>query len=225
MGLYLKDQTWGWLALLPKIFVDAYVRKCDSRLLETAWIMGYRALVCEEINVPFPNKNYASNSSTTRLIRKVVIRAKDVPELRKKLGEVNYRKRFVTVQPLDIEVARWASHDSRIDSILLTTENIHVFDKKQQNTMKYYSKPLEIPLHILFRGDVELRGVIYRRMQLYAGRRVPVIISSMAEKWNELYPPISIVKLLLTQYDIPERITLNAITHIPWVIISKKEVE
>lgn len=187
--------------------------------------MGYRALVCEEINVPLSNKDYANNVSTSRLIRKVIIKAKDVSELRRKLGEINYKQQFVTVQPLNIEVARWASHDSRIDSILLTTENIHVFDKKQQNIMKYYSKPLEIPLHILFRGDIELRGVIYRRMQLYVGRKVPVIISSTAEEWYELYPPISIVKLLSTQYDIPEKITLNAITHIPWVIISRKEVK
>lgn len=185
--------------------------------------MGYRALVCEEIDKSILSKS--GSGSTPRLVKKTVIKAKNTQELRRVLGEVNYKQQFVTVQPLDVEVARWASHDSRIDTILLTTENIHVFDKKQLGVMKYYSKPLEIPLNVLVRGDVESRGAIYRRIQLYAGRRVPVIISSMADKWHELYPPISIVKILLTQYDVPEKMSLHAITHAPWMVISRKEVK
>jgi ribonuclease P/MRP protein subunit RPP1 len=202
--------------------VDTYVKTCNEHLLKIARTMGYRVLVCEEIDGALLGKN---SSLTPMLIKKVIIEAKNVSELRKTLAGINHKQQFITVHPFDKEAARWASHDGRVDSILLTTENINLFDKKQQNVMKYYSKPLEITLRTLISDNLDLRGVIYRRMRSYVSRKAPLIVSSMANKWYELYPPLSIVKFLLTQYDVPEKIGLQAITHVPWFIVSRKEVK
>ncbi|MEM4717245.1 MAG: hypothetical protein QXE81_00610 [Desulfurococcaceae archaeon] len=137
---------------------------------------------------------------------------------------MDYNRMFITVHPLSVETARWCAHDSRVDSILMTPENISLFDKKQLGVMKYYSKPLEVTMKDLL-DKVELRELIYRRLKLYISRRLPFILSSRAEKWCDLYPPLSLLKIMLTQYDVPDEISMLAISNIPEMIISRKRID
>lgn len=130
----------------------------------------------------------------------------------------------MTVYPTTIETARWASHDTRIDSILMMPENIKIFDKRQASIMKHYAKPLEIPLPPLLYSDAESRGMIYRRLNLFVRNKIALLVGSMSVDWIDLVSPISIVKFLSTQYDIPEKVALLALTDIPRKILSSKQV-
>lgn len=148
----------------------------------------------------------------------------DIRELNTELRGIDHREVFVSVLPYTVETARWASHDTRIDSIVMTTDNIRVFDKRQVSVMKYYSKPLELWLPDLLNPDHGLREAIYRRVNLFTRNKIPLLIGSLAEKWSDLYPPISIIKILTTLYDVPEKHVLLSISDIPNKIISNKGI-
>jgi ribonuclease P/MRP protein subunit RPP1 len=209
----------GCIFLKPRVFVDSFVKKCNTHLLNIAWIIGYRALSCEELEV---GGDLGKSIDSPRVLQKIVISSSSVSEVRNTLARVNYKSMFVTVEPLSMEVARWSTHDTRVDTILITSRNTELFDKKQLGIMKYYSKPLEIPLpHLL--GEDRAESALYRRIRLYASSRVPLVISSMATHWHELIHPYSLLKFLRLSYDIPERIGLLAVSDIPWFIISRKE--
>jgi len=202
--------------LLAKVFVDFYIERCDDTLLETARKLGYYALACSNRFIS------GVKEVSVKTFNKVIVPANYVGELRNALRDINHKNNIVTVHPMSVEVARWASHDGRIDSILMTPENIKVFDKKQASTMKYYSKPLEVRIPDLVHGDSEIRGAIYRRLNLFAKSGVPVIAGTMAREWFELISPVAIIKLLSTQYDIPEKVALRYLTDIPQQVISSK---
>ena len=198
------------------VFIDVYVEHCNRTLVEYARKLGYSILACQVIEEQL-------NDIPVGIVGKSVITASSVKELKNKLREADYRRNIITIHPLSIEVARWASHDNRVDSILLTGENIEVFDKKQASIMKYYSKPLEILLPLLLHGDHEIRGIINRRLNLFTRSKVGFLIGSKAREWSELYSPFSIIKILSTQYDIPEYISSLALTDIPRQVVSSKE--
>lgn len=208
-------------SLKARVFIDSYVKNCDSKTLETAWRLGYKIIICED---PHSVSQLRSSSGVPRVIKKTLLSVKDQSELKKHLKDVDYNRTFVTIHPLSIDVARWCTHDSRVDSILMTHENLHVFDKRQLGVMKYYSKPLEITIKDLLER-VDLRELVYRRLKLYVSRRLPFILSSRAERWSDLYSPLALLKIMSTQYDIPDEITMLALSNIPEMIISRKKVD
>lgn len=159
-----------------------------------------------------------------KLLRKVFVNVPSISELKKALSGIDYRGYFVTVVPQNVETARWVAHDTRIDSILMTIENIRVFDRKQVGVMKYYAKPLEIHIPELLLTNHREQEVVYRRINLFLRSRVAVVVGSVAEKWSNLYPPIAITKILSTMYDIPEKVALLAISDIPRKILVSKGV-
>ncbi len=200
-----------------KVFVDTYVKKCDLKTLNTAFKLGYRILVCEEIS-----EQLVSNENV-RIAKKIVISSESTEDLKKQLWRINHKKYFITVEPLSIEVARWSAHDTRIDSIIITPRNIELFDKKQIGIMKHYSKPLEVTLPVLL-NEGKAGSLLYRRLRLFASRKIPLIASSMASNWFELIPPYSYIALLETQFDIPRNHAYTSISLTPRVVLSRKEV-
>jgi len=68
--------------LLPiKVFVDTYVKKCDLKTLNTAFKLGYRILVCEEIS-----EQLVSNENV-RIVKKIVISSESTEDLKNSYGE------------------------------------------------------------------------------------------------------------------------------------------
>lgn len=198
-----------------EIYVDSNVEVCDEKLVILALRLGYRALVCKQVVD-------LDTSNTPELYRKVVLVSESVQDLKRQISSINSSSCFVTLIPRSVEVARWASHDTRIDTIMLTSNNIGVFDKKQFDTMSYYGKPLEISLKDISDTSLEVREKVFRRLNLLLRSKVGLIVGSGASSWNELYHPYTMVKILTSAFDIPPRVALLAITDCPRQIIAKK---
>ncbi len=202
--------------LTARVFTDFYVKACDDKLLKVAYRLGYSNVACEELKTSPPQGGPSVYS-------KVVIRVGSVAEAKRALASLSYKKYLITLLPEEVEPARWACHDSRVDTILLTPENIEVFDKKQFSTMKYYAKPLELQLKHLVEANESIRSAIYRRLNLAVRYKVGVVVGSGASSWVELVHPYSIVKLLATTYDFPQDLAILSITDIPRQIMTMKE--
>lgn len=207
-------------ALSHRFYIDSYIERCDEKTLAIAWRLGYRVVSCLEAS----SENRSDRDRLPVVIRKRVISTSSVNELKDLLRSVNSKHEFITIEPLSIEAARWCVHDTRVDSILLSSKNIHLFDKKQLNVAKYYSKPIEIPMKELL-SILSMRAILYRRLSLYIGHKAPIIFSSKASHWHELYHPLSLVKILSTLFDIPSRLVLLSITDAPRIILSTKEMK
>lgn len=201
---------------MRRVYIDSYVEVCTRELLEKAYKLGYQSIVC--INL---QQNMESHKLLT--YRKVLIEAGDVSELKSTLRQLNYAEYYVTVIPRSVEVARWASHDTRIDSIMLTRENISVFDKKQFSTMKYYGKPLEVSLKDVFECKNTACSSILKRVVFSSRSGVPLIVGSGARDWYELIPPYSLVKLLVLYFDLEPQLALLSITDIPRQVLLRKK--
>lgn len=185
-------------------------------LLENAWRLGYSGVLCD---------NYDPNTTKPprmKVVKKLIIDAENSSKLKSQLKGVNPNSVFITVHPYSTEVARWSAHDTRIDSILMTPNNMKLFDRKQLSVMKYYSKPLEIHLPHLIQSENDVRGALYRRLNLFVRGGSSLLLGSAAEHWTDIYPPISIVKFLSTHYDIPEGFSRVSLTDVPRQIIIRK---
>lgn len=196
-----------------------YVQRCDRQLLEIALKLGYSTLICSDVSDAYSN---ALGDPNVKVFKKIIITAEKTSELRSALQEIGHKKTFTTIHPVSVETARWAAHDTRVDSILMTPENVKIFDKKQVGVMKYYAKTLEVHLPHLLHNDSELRGMLYRRLNMFVGSRVAFVVGSSAKKWVDLVPPVSLIKFLSTQYDVPEKTALLSLTDIPRQILRSK---
>lgn len=197
------------------IYIDSNVELCDERTALLALRLGYGVLVCKKITGTISGR-------TPKLYRKIIIDSDSVQNLKKQLHSLTCSNCFITLLPRSIEVARWASHDTRIDSIMLTPDNIDLFDKKQFNIMSYYGKPLEVSLKCSLETAVETREKVFRRINLLLRSRVGLVVGSGASSWNELYHPRALVKMLSVAFDIPQEVALLAITDIPRQIVIRK---
>jgi len=203
---------------LRRVFADIHTALCSNEILSMYYKLGYTLIACEK----FSGRPGEVAERSVSVVSKVVISASSVGELKEALGRVEYRESVVAVYPESVEVARWAAHDSRVDVILLAPGNIKVFDKKQFNTMKYYSKPLEIRIPHLLYSSSEVKGYFYRRLNMLVRSRVGFALGTSASSLYELIHPIVVIKALKTLYDVPEKVTLLALTDIPRQIILRK---
>ncbi|MEM2024790.1 MAG: hypothetical protein QXW94_00670 [Desulfurococcaceae archaeon] len=201
---------------MARVFTDIYVKNCTDVLLKNAWRLGYSSILCEG------GEFQTAGHTRLRAVKKIIVNAETSSKLKSQLRSIDHGKTFITVHPLSIDVARWSAHDTRVDSILMTPSNMRFFDKKQLSIMKYYAKPLEVHLPYLIHSDSDIRGALYRKLNLFVGGRVALLLGSAAEHWVDMYPPISIIKFLLTQYDIPEDFSRTALTDTPRQVITNK---
>ncbi|MEM1695301.1 MAG: RNase P subunit p30 family protein [Desulfurococcaceae archaeon] len=201
---------------MPRFYIDFYVKKCDERTLTIASKLGYRALVCEQL--------LYDEQPPLEVYRKKVIDAEDVSSLKRTLSSLDHRKHVVSVAPRSLEVARWASHDTRVDTIMLTLNTIELFDKKQFSTMSYYGKPVEIDLNHILDMSIDTRGAVFRRINLLLRNKTGLIVGSGADSWKNLFPPYVMVKLLQVLFDVPESLALLSVTDFPRQVVTRKDV-
>jgi len=195
------------------MFIDIAVKKCDEKLVETARMLGYTIIACEE---------FSSEKVGINIARKKTLTPGNLDKLKKSLKELPGSTIVISVVPRDTASARWGAHDSRIDSLVMSLDNVEVFDKKQFSVMKYYGKPLEIWLSDLREADETTLAKVYRRVNLALRRKIPIIVGSGATKWSELAHPRSLTALLSLLLDFPEAEAILALTNHPYLIVSRK---
>ena len=200
-------------------YIDLWIKRIDNKLVETAHKLGYKALGVEGLDRKVIRKN------NILLINKTIISARTKKELKKKLEGIKTKSVLVGVRPLSIEVARMAAHDKRIDTIIIDNETLYFIDKTQIHVMKYYGKPLELPLNIFLKLMPRKKAMIYRRIKLYLDNNMPLFVSSMSRKWSELYEPVSTVYLLKQLFEIPVKDALLMLTNYPLELLAYNGVK
>jgi len=199
------------------MFIDVGISFCNDEVVELARRLRYSFIACLD-------SRYSSEPVKPKVIPRLVLKAAGVPELRRGLSTVDSLHSYITMVPGSIQVARWSAHDDRVDAVMMTSENMDLFDKKQFNTMRSYGKPLEVSVKDLLSMSDTKRSQAYRRLNLALRIGVKLIVGSGAEEPYELYHPLSIVYILSTMYDVPRPIALASITTIPHQVISGKHI-
>jgi len=206
---------------LKRVFADIHAGVCSKELLDLYYKMGYTHIACLEKHV---DSSTLSSNVRVVIVDKVVVNASNVDELKDILRDIEYRRKVVAVHPTTTETARWSVHDTRIDTILITPSNLKVLDKKQLSVMKYYDKPLEVHIPHLLYSSSEVKSYFYRRLNMLARFKVGLVLGTSTSSMYELVHPVVVIKAMKTLYDLPEKITLLALTDIPRQIIFRKQV-
>lgn len=198
---------------MKKVFIDLWVRKISDEIIYFLNKLGFIGVAAENINVKYKKLNGLI------IVKKTVITAEKRSELRQKLQGIKNRAVIVSVKPLSIEVARMAAHDRRVDTIIIDKDSLYYIDKAQINMMKQFSKPLELPLSDFLRTSKKYQSMIYRRINLFLRKNVPLIISSHAERISELLNPIGTIYLSRMLFDIDAKQALLYLTTFPRELI------
>jgi ribonuclease P/MRP protein subunit RPP1 len=198
---------------LEKVFIDLWIRRINDKTINYLVKLGYRAIAVEELS------SRVRRFNGLIAVNKVVVEAENRKELRRKLQGIKTRAVIVSVKPFGIEAARMAAHDGRVDTIIIDEDTLYYIDKQQINMMKHYVKPLELSLNNYLRIDDRLKAMIYRRVNLYLRRKMPLLVSSGASDWYELLVPRSAVTMLKILFGISVRNGLLFMSNYPLEIL------
>lgn len=201
-------------------YVDFGVSSIElDKLTLIARRLGYRALLIED------GESLVSSTrmNGVTLVKKQVITSLNEVELRKALSTTS-KSIVVSVRPLGVSAARLAARDSRVDAVVLDLETLNYIDKQQFSMMKRFSKPVELPLKLITMGERALAKVI-RRLIYAAHIELPIVFSSKASDWSELYYPKSIALLLSQMLSLEPVVMLSGFTTIPREILVRKGVK
>lgn len=176
-----------------KAFIDLYIK----RLVKPSILkhLGFTAVVVEEY------EKRVDNVDGLHIVRGILLSATRLGELKEKLRGIKEKYPIVLVDPLSVEVARFAAHDGRVDGIWLDEENIKIVDKAQINMMRQYSKPLIISIREYLSLPGQYKSMIYRRIKLAIDRGVTIIPVSGATSHKEYIVPSTMVYLLSFLFD------------------------
>ncbi len=202
-------------------YIDFGVNSSElDKLTLVARRLGYRALLVED------GDSWASATSMNEviLVKKQVIASLNERELKKALSTSTSKSTVVSVRPLEVSAARLAARDSRVDAVVLDLETLNYIDKQQLSMMKRFGKPIELPLKLIAGSERALAKVI-RRLIYAAHLEVPIVFSSKASDWSELYYPKSIALLLSQMLSLEPGALLSGFTTIPREILVRKGVK
>jgi RNase P/RNase MRP subunit p30 len=205
---------------VKRLFADIHATLCSREILQLYYKLGYTHVACLEKQA---EHNLHSVNTRTVIVDKVVISASNIDDLKSALTRIEHKRTIVTVHPETTEVARWCTHDSRVDTILLTPSNIRVFDKGQFNIMKYYDKPLEVHVPHLLYSSSDIKTQFYRKLNMLLRHRIGLTLGTSTRSLYDLVHPVVVIKAVKTLYDVPERVALLALTDIPRQLIARKQ--
>ncbi|WP_440060195.1 RNase P subunit p30 family protein [Thermogladius sp. 4427co] len=198
----------------PQLYIDLWIKTPDPVFFQEASRLGYRILASEGLKEEFGN-------GRIRVLRKIVLPVSTVEEARKKLAGVKKERAIVSVVPFSIEVARWVAHDRRVDSIVMTPENMDVFDKKQASIMKYYNKPVEIPFSSIINLPEESLAGFVKRLRLIILKKTQVVVSSGSRSILEIQHPKVVSSYLSALLSIPYDTAEYMISANPYKLVVK----
>lgn len=123
---------------------------------------------------------------------------------------------FVFVEPLSVDALKYAILDERITGIVLSPQNLHVFKKTMLNLIRQYDKPVEVQLK-------NFSSLVLRKFIIWSYKWIMTpIVSSCAEKFNEIWSPISKISLLVV-HGADEEEAIHWIYFSPQKLLSKHE--
>ncbi|MEZ0393916.1 MAG: hypothetical protein ABWK00_02570 [Desulfurococcaceae archaeon] len=170
------------------IFVDAWIRRTEEELLMIAKECGVKAVAAEGLDKPL------EEVVGLRIYRKVVFAGDE--KLKEKIRGVKRSPALVSVVPLLENTARWAAHDGRIDTLVLTNENAHIFDRGQLGAMKHYGKPLELAFSSIFNANEAELARLAKVVEEAFSRGLKLVISTAASEPYEYSHPWTMVALV-----------------------------
>jgi len=189
----------------------------DYKLVDEARRLGYKVVSVEGLDS-------GKASLPPNVFSKVVVVSDSISNLKSALAGLKRPKTVVSVVPLNVEVARWVAHDRRVDSIVMTSRNQVLFDKKQASVMKYYDKPLEVPFTEI-RGATEnsLAGFV-KRLKLMISRKVPIIISSGASGILEYHHPLVVLSFIVKLLDVDYETAKAMLSTNPYKVLTRTAI-
>jgi ribonuclease P/MRP protein subunit RPP1 len=189
----------------------------DYKLVDEARRLGYKVVSVEGIDS-------GEASLPPNVFSKVVVVSDNISHLKSALAGLKRPKTVVSVVPLNVEVARWVAHDKRVDSIVMTSRNQAVFDKKQASVMKYYNKPLEVPFtEIRGANESSLAGFV-KRLKLMISRKVPIIISSGASDILEYHHPLVVLSFIVKLLDVDYEAAKAMLSTNPYKVLTRTAI-
>ncbi len=187
-------------------FIDLCIEKIDEPMAKLLVLMGYKAAAVLEY------EEKTGRIDKLFIIRCKLLRSRKESSLRKALRGIKGEYPIVLVEPMDIQSARFAGRDSRIDGILIGEASLRVIDRAQISLMKQYSKPLILPMKIFYNMDSRRKAMVYRRIAYAYDRGVNIIPVSYASEIYDILIPQSITKLLEHYFGINNRYWLYMLT-------------
>ncbi|WP_434731781.1 RNase P subunit p30 family protein [Thermogladius sp. KZ2Tp1] len=189
----------------------------DYKLVDEARRLGYKVVSVEGLDS-------GEASLDPNVFSKVVVVSDSISNLKSALGGLKGPKTVVSVVPLNVEVARWVAHDRRVDSIVMTSRNQVLFDKKQASVMKYYDKPLEVPFtEIRGANESSLAGFV-KRLKLMISRKVPIIISSGASGILEYHHPLVVLSFIVKLLDVDYEAAKAMLSTNPYKVLTRTAI-
>ncbi|MGC9181119.1 RNase P subunit p30 family protein [Thermogladius sp.] len=189
----------------------------DYKLVDEARRLGYKVVSVEGLDS-------GEASLDPNVFSKVVVVSDSISNLKSALAGLKGPKTVVSVVPLNVEVARWVAHDRRVDSIVMTSRNQVLFDKKQASVMKYYDKPLEVPFtEIRGANESSLAGFV-KRLKLMISRKVPIIISSGASGILEYHHPLVVLSFIVKLLDVDYETAKAMLSTNPYKVLTRTAI-
>lgn len=100
-------------------------------------------------------------------------------------------KGFLFVKPLSIDALRYSILNEQVTAIVLSVENIHLFKKTMLNLIRQYEKPVEIQLR-------NFNSFVLKKFITWSYKWITLpLVSSCARTFNEIWPPLSKIDLLV----------------------------
>ncbi len=206
-----------------KGFVDLWVDIDPSlidKVVDIAYTMGYTVLCIEDKGFNWRTKRW----NKVLVVKKRTIEVAGEKNLKEKLRGIKTVYPIVSVKPLDVQAARLAARDGRVDTVVLDKDSIDYIDKTQALMMKQFRKVLEVPINVFLESSNKIRAMMYRRIHMFYYYDVPVVFSSHARDWNQLIHPRSLVELLHTLTNIDRKYLAYSLSGLCVELLSKNGV-
>lgn len=204
-------------------FIDLWVDIDPSildYLADIAYSMGYNVLCLEDRGFGWKVKRYKK----LLFVKRRTIEGESEKNLKEELRGIKTSYPIVSVKPLDIQAARLAARDGRVDTIVLDRDSIDFIDRTEALMMKRFGKILEVPVNSFLESTSRTKAMMYRRIHMYYYYGVPIIFSSHARDWNQLIHPRSLIEFLYTLVSIDRRYLAYSISGLCAELLSKNGV-
>jgi ribonuclease P/MRP protein subunit RPP1 len=190
-----------------------------SRLALVARGYGYAGIAITN------HSDYWRKVTGDDIINGVEIRAKNIPELRKKIGKYRPKVDLLLVHGGDPKINRAAVEDVRVD-ILAHPENgrdigfNHVLAKSATNNNVAIEFNLDVLIHL--RGGLRVKALsdFRRNLKLVRKFSVPVVLTSNAKSHYDLRAPREMVALA-GLFGMSEDEAIRALSNVPAEIIER----
>lgn len=200
--------------------VDLWVKAKDKnalmKIIEVAKRLGYNAL-----GIEYTDKSIVQELETikdVRILKRITITSSSDLEIKRSLRGIKLKYDIVAVKPLSYQAARFAARDGRVDLIVADKESLRFIDLSEIRLLERFNGAIEIPLKQLLGLKERILAQFVRRIRLITRYDAPLVLSSSAETFHELWHPLQIIGLM-NILGLPETKAWEALTITPKQLI------